>query len=453
MACFQQLPDEILLKIFSYLSIEDLSLSIRDVCTNWREVSEDDKIWFNLRYCPNVYAELGEINSMLDKMPALRQFHYTGTFNFIQKLCECCRRIRVLHIPDTTLNANDLMLAMRCLTELTELGIYICPMEQAIMLTLIIGQSETLVSLTLYSPRGENAVQGLLMPIADGCPKLTVIKCKARNSTTGEICYFLHCKKHQLVTFEHHGQVTASIFTAINECTNLKSLSFSGDGSSGILNGAIPITKLQNLKSLEISHYTLPTVNIIALTLFVNTLSHLSYIGLSYIRGDIDDLTNSIILKCPLLTHLNLEGNQLHYTGLRNIYSCKMLKYLDISDCGRVGKRAMTYVAEGCPQLQYLNVSRIPVSERMFRQILRCRNLKILLMRNCYLPNINLRLISTRINGLLYLLVGPEFELPDEVRNQLKQEMPHLVINEFSLLSDGSEYLRMKTDPLPKYLC
>jgi hypothetical protein len=451
MASFHQLPDEVLLKIFSHLSIEDLSLSIRNVCSRWRAVSEDDEIWLNLRYCPNAHAELGDINLMLENMPALRQFHYFGTFNFIQKLCECCKRVSVLHIPNTTLNATDLQLALRCLTEMSDLGIYISPMKQGILFTLITGQSETLVSLSLYSPTGETAVQGLLLPIADGCPKLTVLKCKARESTTGDIWYFLHRKKHQLVTYEYHGRINASIVTAINECTFLKSLSFFGDATNGIFNVVPPITKLQNLKALEISSYTHPMANKMALTLLHNTLSHLSYIGLSYIKGNIDDLTNNIILNCPLLTHLNLEGNQLHYKGLRNIHSCKMLKYLDVSACMRVGKKAMTYVAEGCPQLQHLNVSHNPVTERIFRQILRCRNLKTLLMKNCYLTNINLRLISTHIHSLSHILVGPEFELPDDVRNQLKQEMPHLVIKESSLLSDRSEYFRMKTDFLPKY--
>jgi Leucine-rich repeat (LRR) protein len=453
MASINQLPDEILLMIFSYLSIDDLSFSIRDVCPRWREVSEDDKIWFNLRYCPSAQAGVGEINSMLENMPALRQFHFYGTFNFIQKLCECCKRIRVLHIPYTTLSENSLTSAMRCLTELSELGISISPLEEGILYTRVIGQCVTLVSLTLYSSLGQIAERRLLRPIADGCPNLTVLKCRLRNSPTDEICYFLHRKKRQLVTYEHHGPLTARIFKALNKCTDLKSLSFFGDGSNGLFRGSCPITKLQNLKSLEISYYELPTVRIITLTLFVSTLSHLSYIGLCCIGGYIDDLTNSIIQKCPLLTHLNLEENRLHYTGLRNIHSCTMLKYLDVSACGRLERRAMAYIAEGCPQLQHLDVSRNPVSREMFREILRCRNLKTLLMKNCHLTDINLCLISTHINGLLYLLVGPEFELPDEVRNQLKQEMPQLLIKEFSVSSDESEYLRMKTDPLPKYFC
>jgi hypothetical protein len=52
-------------------------------------------------------------------------------------------------------------------------------------------------------------------------------------------------------------------------------------------------------------------------------LSHLSYIGICHTTQNIDILTNKIILKCPLLTHLNLEGNdELHHRGLRNIRFC-----------------------------------------------------------------------------------------------------------------------------------
>jgi hypothetical protein len=90
--------------------------------------------------------------------------------------------------------------------------------------------------------------------------------------------------------------------------------------------------------------------------------------------------------------------------------------------------KAIKYVAEGCPDLQHLNVSEIPMSGSMFRQILRCRNLKTLLIIGCDLTGINLNLISTYITGLLYLYIGPEFQLADKVIGELKQQMPHLTI-------------------------
>jgi Leucine-rich repeat (LRR) protein len=401
MACFDQLPDEMLLKIFSYLSIDDLRLSIRNVCTRWTTVSEDYEIWFNLRYCPNALGPRQEINFMLKDMPALTQFQYFRDYNFLQKLSEYCRNIRVLHIPFTPVYEGDLMLAMGCLPALCYLSIYVIGVEVGLQLTRIIGQSETLVSLDLNSSGLQTAARGLLIPIADGYPKLTVLKCKIWNSPAEEICYLLQRKKHQLMTYQQYAPVNANILTAISECTNLKSLSFFG--TNDLLNRAPAITKLQNLKCLEISHYVLAKQSIMPLTLILKTLSHLSYIGLSYIEGDIDDLINSIILMCPALTHLSLEGNNLTDAGLRNIQSCKMLKYLELSACKRVGTEAMTYVAEGCPQLQHLDVSFNPVSDRMFGQILRCRNLKTLLMKRCNLTDINLRLISTHIRSLLSL--------------------------------------------------
>jgi hypothetical protein len=449
MACIDQLPDEMLLKIFSYLSIDDLTLSIRKVCIRWREVSEDYEIWNNLPYCPNANASREEINFMLKDMPALTQFRYLGHFNFIQKLSECCRNIRVLHIPISPLDEIDLMLAMGCLTELCDLSISITTSEMAHRFTHIIGRSKSLVSLSLDSSRRLNNVRGLLKPIAHGCPNLTVFKCKIRNIPTDETCYLLQRKKHQLVTYKHHAPVDANFFTAINECTNLKSLSLFG--TNGLLNRAPAVTKLQNLKCFEISNFVLPTQSSMPLPLSPKALSQLSNIRLYHITGDIDGLTNRIILMYPALTHLSLEGNDLTDAGLRNIHSCKMLKYLDVSSCKRVGTEGMAYVAEGCPQLLYLDVSYNRISERMFGQILRCRNLRTLLMKDYYLANINFCLISTHIRSLSSLFVGPAFQLPDTVRNQLKQEMPQLIIIQSSYLSEEDEYFQMKTHPFPKY--
>jgi hypothetical protein len=41
---FDDLPDKIILKIFSYLSIGDIAFSARNVCTRWRKLSEEDEI-------------------------------------------------------------------------------------------------------------------------------------------------------------------------------------------------------------------------------------------------------------------------------------------------------------------------------------------------------------------------------------------------------------------------
>jgi hypothetical protein len=74
MTWFDVLPNEILLKIFSYLSMRDISLSVRNVCTRWRAVSEDDEIWKVQVYTPDDSTPEEEIVCMLKYMPALRKF-------------------------------------------------------------------------------------------------------------------------------------------------------------------------------------------------------------------------------------------------------------------------------------------------------------------------------------------------------------------------------------------
>jgi hypothetical protein len=147
-----------------------------------------------------------------------------------------------------------------------------------------------------------------------------------------------------------------------------------------------------------------------------------------------------------------LEGNdELPCRALRNIDSCKMLRHLDVSRCTELGVEAMKYIAEGCPGLELLDVSGIPISDDMFQQIVRCSNLKTLLMMNCYLRNIDLNLIPTNMSGISYLYIGSCFQLPDDAINVLRAAMPHLVINQASFVCGGEEYFQLKTDLIQAY--
>jgi hypothetical protein len=94
-----------------------------------------------------------KIVSMLKNMPALRTFRYNGTCNVrvVGPLSEHCRNIEVLLIPQVELSAALLEPTMQRLTALGDLCILIRPTQEGSQLTHIIGQSETLVSLSLKS--------------------------------------------------------------------------------------------------------------------------------------------------------------------------------------------------------------------------------------------------------------------------------------------------------------
>jgi hypothetical protein len=445
MAQFDDLPDKILLKIFSHLSITQLTLCVRNVCTRWRAISEEDEIWKNSTYYPDENSPEEDIIFILKAVKTVRKFKYFGTCNVLETLSECCRRVRHLIIPNIKLSSTLIKVIMERLTELRSLHITVGPTE-GLLITSIIGKSETLVHLTLFSSSDKTVRTGQLKPIADGCPNLSTLRCDSFNLPNSEICYLMQCKKQQLEAYDHYGLVSADFFRALNECSNLKRISFLSTEFDGPYNGIPPTTNLKNLTSLELTVCKLPMVKIIPLTLFLDTLSHLTCLSLSYSFGNIDELINKIILQCPLLTQLDLEGNpELRCRGLRNISSCKELQFLDVSICKGLDKKAMKYVADGCPELHTLDVSGIPISDSMFRQILRCRKLRNLFMVECELRGVNLKLILTNMPGLRHLLIAPKFRLPHEVMREMKQQMPHLNIRIIPEGLNNAEHLRMKS--------
>jgi Leucine-rich repeat (LRR) protein len=453
MARFDDLPDKILLKIFSYLSIKDISVSVSNVCTRWRAVSEDEVIWKDWNYFPDASTPEEDIITGFKNFPELRSFRYYGTGNVIEKLSEYCRKISVLQIPHLKLSAVILKLTMERLTELRELIITISPMQDGLELTRIIGLSRTLERLHLRSSGENTAVKGLLKPIADGCPNLNTLKCENFNCPNSDIYYLMKCKKQQLVVYGHHGVVSADLIRAMNECPNLKRLAFIEVNFGGPFQEIPPFKNLSNLSVLELARCRFPMLKIIPLTLFLDTLPNLTYIGISHTKANIDDITNKIMLKCPLLTHLDLDSNEdLSCRGFRNIRSCKMIRYLDVSKSKEIGTKAIKYVVEGCPKLQHLDVSGIPISEGMFRQILRCRTLRSLFMRDCDLRQIDLKLISTNISGLLHLYIGPHFRLQNRVKNEMNQQMRNLSIIQASPEHGSKEYSILKGQHIIQYL-
>jgi hypothetical protein len=225
--------------------------------------------------------------------------------------------------------------------------------------------------------------------------------------------------------------VSADVFTALNECTKLISISFLSAEFDGPYKEMPPITNLKNLRTFEMATCKLPMLKIIPLTIFLDTLPHLVFLSIIDTSGKIDDLMNKIIMKCPALRNLNLQENyHLRCRGLRNISTCKMLKYLDISECCALRAKAIKYVADGCPNLQYLNVSGITMTESVFRQVLRCRNLKTLSMSVFNLTGIDLELIPKKIPGLQKFNIAAEFgfKLPHKLICELQRRIPHLSI-------------------------
>lgn len=404
MACISDLPDEILVTIFSYLDVDDICLSVRNVCRQWRSVSEDDNVWMNMYYCPRKTTTKQELISKLKTMPSLRYFVYTGTHNVLGTMSKHCTKLKDLHIPYMEIRARHLRKAIRHLHYLEGLSVRIT--SRTARFTQIIGESQHLVRLSLTTGGGLHTTDQLLEPIASGCRKLKKLRCAYLDCPTEELCRLLQHKKRVLEEYEHCGRLSAAVFTAINGCKKLKKLRFNSISIEGPFDETISFVKLKYLTLVEFAGCPITMLKSVSRSLSIAPVSCLEQINLSFSDHKIDSITDSVFLACPSLKRLILAGNiRLCGYGLRNIKNCKMLEYLDMRYCLDLDWTAIKYVAEGSPRLQYLDLSGNHITLAMFQQILKCKNLKTLLLKGCDLRGFNLRHIKTRIPGLKHLKI------------------------------------------------
>ena len=59
-----ELPDEILLQIFSHFGPEDLALIICKVCQRWKGVAEDVALWKTLSYKCDKYSDIRRVKEV-----------------------------------------------------------------------------------------------------------------------------------------------------------------------------------------------------------------------------------------------------------------------------------------------------------------------------------------------------------------------------------------------------
>jgi hypothetical protein len=109
-------PDEILLEIFSYCSVEDLVLSIQHVNKRWKEVSQDPKLWKNLVFRPDKGTDDELIRNVVEQAPMLRCLvlsHEIDAPSLVDSLCKGCTNIQRLQFSSSQKLATSVLQKLR----------------------------------------------------------------------------------------------------------------------------------------------------------------------------------------------------------------------------------------------------------------------------------------------------------------------------------------------------
>jgi hypothetical protein len=174
--------DEMLLKIFSYMSVEDLSLSTCNVIMRWKEMSQHSTLWKNAIFSPREEISNLEIVQYLENMPALKSYSSTRETSdiVIETLCRCCRNIQSIQLHKSHfVEVSLLQKIIHHFPHIVSLKLPVPHVVRFLKLAELIGKCQSLGSLTLvkyedygFEGHGPVTYKGILVPIADGCPSL-----------------------------------------------------------------------------------------------------------------------------------------------------------------------------------------------------------------------------------------------------------------------------------------
>ncbi|XP_046982589.1 putative F-box/LRR-repeat protein 9 [Schistocerca americana] len=203
------LPDEILIKIFSHMSFSELIDVVQKVCSRWRRLSQDFELWhdkeYHVRYwtCFDMDTSKGgttdeEVIKTFCDAPNLRtvcmwrsarsrvfralyskcqrlselQLHVSQklSYSVLKNLVEKCARIRTLRISDELLKSEKFSEAVSHLQHLQVLSLD--------------------VHFTESTPA--------LRPLGDGCPQLAEIDFGYTTVDMDDLRYFLNVKRNTL---------------------------------------------------------------------------------------------------------------------------------------------------------------------------------------------------------------------------------------------------------------
>ncbi|XP_067015145.1 F-box/LRR-repeat protein 2 [Anabrus simplex] len=377
----EMFPAEILLKIFSYCSHDDLVRRIPFVCRWWQEVWKHRTLWRCNVYRPNF--DRRRVKNILKLSPQLHAIDLSTcnlNVSVVETMVQCCQDIQQLCIPIYTfldyVRSKD------------------TPIFSNIKV-LILTQEERSGNALKYL--ADNLPSGITLKyLADNLPNLEHLELLSHYCSKADLTYFLERKKHKLRTLALRCLTTDGycVIPLLLVCTNLNTLSlrnFCDKVSDGHLEGGL---QLRNISSLALLYFgSLPEFsyfpNVVELQLHYYTVAH-------------GDSFRSFAINFPLLRKLSFDRSpSLDDSSLGNLHYFQKLTSVSIVS-NRITDRGMQQL-ESVPGLTYLdlyNCSKLTVE--CLKLICNFRNLQVLKFDLWYLrkTRIDLKVSDIKNRGL-----------------------------------------------------
>lgn len=407
------MPDVVLLKIFSYLNAEDLAMTIPYIDFRWNELSKSPMLWKDITFTPPPHLTESDIIQHLQNMPELRSFrlrHAKYIDVIITAIILHCTHIRRIVMEGKRGPSKGKVEELMCFFPQIEcLDVFIPGSQFNIDFAKFYGHFNTGSTLTMLNRWSSHLYMGETIPSVvclpdseEGIREMVVVRMQ-HLETLGIAC-----------------NLTSNIFSTICSCKNLRYLFVSCEDS--LTTDEINIYHLRALNHLESLQLHCLQRCILGFkeSCVFPRLFKLEIVGSG---GALFRLT-SISIN---LRHLNLQDSAFVDENLVDISLCKLLIHLDISDNINLTDKCIEYVAYGCHNLQFLDVSYCEnMTDDILNTLQTCRDLQALWMNGFNLKEENCYKIPALFPHLKELSI--KHSVVYNIARDLQRNMPSLNI-------------------------
>ena len=356
--CFiNRLPDEIMIKIFSYFELDEMCLMVPLVCKRWNLLSYDP--YFYRELFITRYTKIKKIAIIIKRFSSVTKL--TIIFvpkpnEFLSLVAENCNKLKILSIQLSYLSSVILNLVIENNPNLTQLSIngnQIASLRSADQIDF------TKLKNIKHLDIGDRSwfTDKALSKIADNCSLHTLNIAGASLITESTLIELFTKIGHSLTDLSLDGKNFAEkTFEALKYCHNLTY--FSMVSSLNMTNIALRMfPKLNKLSSLTIHRND--KIKSLGFQSFFRSgkMSNIEVLVLEEIICIDDNVLISISESCSKLCDLTLDKcSRITDRGIDNIVKrCKNMMQLGLADLTQITGNPFIDILEKLPKLTYIN--------------------------------------------------------------------------------------------------
>ncbi|XP_046986956.1 uncharacterized protein LOC124564247 isoform X1 [Schistocerca americana] len=384
------LPEEILIKIFSHLSFTELVDVVWKVCRRWRKLSRDLRLWADKEYHVGVSRHCNSENckSGRTEREAMRIFRSARNLrkvhmwcavspHVIDVLCDKCRRLADLRLHaaqklgySTVKNSVEQCSGIHVLTapdELLKTEKFSEAVSRLQHLRVLCLQERYVGTTCVLRPC-------VLRPLGDGCPRLVEIDFGRMSVDTDDLKYFLNAKKNTLkclrikwsVGGTRHVIPLLPVYADSLERLELYEYDIVRNSAREAFT---TVGSLKHLRELRMSVPDRIPPGTAALTFTNGELPQLKVLDLPHGYGVEDNTVIAISHGCPGLRQLSVtHATKLSPAAFSEIDRLEHLEILDVTGCSRLGGGLFPCLV-GLPRLHTLRMGTMYFGTTYFTEL------------------------------------------------------------------------------------